>query len=99
MNGRADMFFYIIIGVSILIISSIIISNISAFQRYNENDKLDDDTAEMFVSSFDGNCQENTSEDIISKKSKIERACPEFDLVEKDDLIRLRRMFRNQSVR
>ena len=54
-------FFYIIIGVSIIIPIIIIISNIIAFQGYHEKGELDDETIEMFVSSFDSNYQENTS--------------------------------------
>jgi hypothetical protein len=83
-------FFYIIIGVSIIIPIIIIISNIIAFQGYHENGELDDDIAEMLVSSFDCNCQKNTSEDIISKQSKS-------DLGQDDEIIRLRRRFRSRS--
>ena len=89
-------FLYIIIGVSIIIIFSIIIF---AFQRYSKNVELDDDIAEMLVSSFAGNCEENTSEDIISKKSKIEWTCPECDLPKDDELTKLRRKFRHRANR
>ena len=53
----------------------------------------------MLVSSFAGNCEENTSEDIISKKSKIEWTCPECDLAEDDELTKLRRKFRHRANR
>jgi hypothetical protein len=89
-------FLYIIIGVSIIIIFSIIIF---AFQKYSKNVELDDDIDEIFVSSFSGNCEENTSEDIISKKSKIELTCPECDLAEDDEITKLRRKFRHRANR
>jgi hypothetical protein len=88
-------FLYIVIGGSIIIIISILF----AFQGYRQNGESDDDIAEMLVSSFAGNCEENTSEDIISKKSKIELTCPECDLVKDDELIRLRRRLKHRSNR
>jgi hypothetical protein len=92
----ADMsFLYIGIGFSIIIIISIIF----AFQGYRQNGESDDDIVEMLVSSFDDNCQENTSESILSNKSKIEWTCPECDLVKDDELIRLRRRLRHRSNR